>query len=319
MSFDMDIHVERHTSRLERAPRTSRACGLCHTRKVKCDIGPTKPQCSNCQRDGQVCEQRLRQRKGHSYKSKPKAATWKRPAHVNASNPADAATLAAGTDVFALHQATSSQGEAGLSSQIERCQPAQKSMEERTQQDLDHPTGSSPSAGSITSISSSYDGGYMERSAYIAPDNFRAEDGSEINYPVPVTSAATQQIATLQDAFKFPPRAIRDALFENFWTHCYAWDPIVDRSQVVGVDSEKASPLLLQAIFLAGSRMVSPSQSRIFASPQEYYTRAKTLFWLDFEKDPMTLLIASSLMHWWNPHGPERVSTNTSSFGAESP
>jgi hypothetical protein len=154
----------------------------------------------------------------------------------------------------------------------------------------------------------------MQRSAYIAPDDFRAEDGSEINYVVPFPSEVTQQIATLQDAFKLPPRAVRDSLFENFWTYCYAWDPIIDPSHVMGRDPDKLSPLLLQTIFLAGSRMASPSQPRIFASSQDYYTRAKTLFWLDYEKDPMNLLIASSLMHWWNPHGPERVSTNTSSF-----
>ncbi|OQV06980.1 hypothetical protein CLAIMM_11476 [Cladophialophora immunda] len=148
----------------------------------------------------------------------------------------------------------------------------------------------------------------------MAPDNFRAEDGLEIDYVVPPPPDATEQIATLQNAFKFPPRAIRDSLFENFWTYCYAWDPIVDRSQVIGVELDKISPLLLQTIFLAGSQMISPSQPRTFASPQEYYTRAKTLFWLDYEKDPVDRLIASSLMHWWNPHGPERVSTNTSSF-----
>ncbi|EXJ72512.1 uncharacterized protein A1O5_05017 [Cladophialophora psammophila CBS 110553] len=183
-------------------------------------------------------------------------------------------------------------------------------MEEYT----DQPLGPSPSAVSASSVSSIYDSGYMERSAYIAPDKFRGEDGSEISYIVPLPSEITQQIAKLQNAFEIPPRAIRESLFENFWTHCYSWDPIVDRSQVMSMDPEKISPLLLQSIFLAGSRMLSPSQPHVFASPQDYYTRAKTLFWLDYEKDPMNLLIATSLMHWWNPHGPERVSTNTSSF-----
>ena len=193
-------------------------------------------------------------------------------------------------------------------------QSPQTAVPRRVVEESNQPQDESPSAVSITSVTSSFDGGYMERSAYIAPENLRAEDGSDFNYAVPAPSEVAQQIANLQNAFKYPSRAIRDSLFENFWTHCYHWDPIVDRSRVIGVESEKVSPLLLQTIFLAGSRMAPLSQSRLFAVPQEYYTRAKTLFWLDYEKDPWDLLVASSLMHWWNPHGPELVSTNTSSF-----
>ncbi|KEF52479.1 uncharacterized protein A1O9_11321 [Exophiala aquamarina CBS 119918] len=181
-------------------------------------------------------------------------------------------------------------------------------------EDNNPPPGPSPSAGSVFSVSSSYDGGYMERSMYIAPDKFRGEDGSDINYTIPAHSEANQKLANLQRAFEMPPRAVRESLFENFWTRCYFWDPIVDRSQVMEIAPDKVSPLLLQSIFLAGSRMLSPSQPHNYASAQDYYTRAKTLFWLDCEKDPLTLLVAASLMHWWNPHGPERVSTNTSSF-----
>ena len=154
----------------------------------------------------------------------------------------------------------------------------------------------------------------MERSVYIAPDKFRKEDGSAIKYHTPLPSEATRKLADLQKAFEMPPRAIRESLFENFWKYCYAWDPIVDRSQLESLGWEKTSPLLLQSIFLAGSRMLPPLQTHAYASSQDYYVRAKTLFWLDCEQDPLNLLIAASLMHWWNPHGPERVSTNTSSF-----
>lgn len=172
----------------------------------------------------------------------------------------------------------------------------------------------SPSTGSDYSPCGSYEGGYMARSAYIAPEKYGREDGFEINYALPAPSEAMQQMAKLQNAFEMPPRAIRESLFENFWTYCYPWDPIVSRSQAMNAFAVKPSPLLLQAVFLAGSRMLSTSHPHTFASPEGYYTRAKTLFWLDYEKDPMNLLVATSLMHWWNPHGPERVSINTSSF-----
>ncbi|KAK5052113.1 hypothetical protein LTR84_002917 [Exophiala bonariae] len=310
----MNIHVERHTSRLERAPRTSRACSLCHARKVKCDISPSKSQCSNCQRDGIVCEQRPRQRKTHPPKAK--VPPWKSP--VSSPNVAiehaQNQILASMTNLRTMHQVAASQNESEMHHEIEVSQQPQRPLVTGTQGETNQHQNHSPSGKSISSTCSSYECGYMQRSTYIAPDDLRAEDGSEINYPAPPQSETTHKIAILQNAFKLPPRAVRESLFENFWTHCYVWDPIIDRSQIIGKDLENLSPLLLQTIFLAGSRIASPSQPRLFATSEDYYTRAKTLFWLDYEKDPMNLLIASSLMHWWNPHGPERVSTNTSSF-----
>jgi len=233
----------------------------------------------------------------------------------NATKRVETSTPAPRSDLLTTQQTAPLQNEGALSTEVESTQPLQRrTLQGIAHSEGDHRQGPSPSAGSMSSVCSSYDCGYMQRSVYIAPDDFRAEDGSEINYVVPFPSEVTRQIATLQDAFKFPPRAMRDSLFENFWRYCYPWDPIIDRSQVMGRDLEKVSPLLLQSVLLAGSRMASPSQPRIFASSQDYYTRAKTLFWLDYEKNPMNLLVASSLLHWWNPHGPERVSTNTSSF-----
>lgn len=152
----------------------------------------------------------------------------------------------------------------------------------------------------------------MERSSYIAPDKFQAEDGSEVYYAPQASSEINSKILDLQKALELPPPAVRDGLLENFWTYCYPWDPIVEKSQVIGIPPGKVSLLLLQAIFLAGSRMSCVSAS--YATPQEFYKRAKTLFYLNVEQDPLTLLTAVSLFHWGNPHGPERVSTDTSSF-----
>jgi hypothetical protein len=312
----MSFHVERHTSRLERAPRAVRACELCHSRKVRCDSSPANPQCSNCHRDAVTCQQRPRRRRTNLHKAQ--APSGKSPPGNIITKLVETTTSISDSNDPGTFQKPLTEMQSnphgqrkGQGEPSQACQRApQISMETNISQ-LQEP---SPSAISLTSVVSTYDNGYMERSTYIAPDRLRAEDGSEISYDLPIPSEATRNIAQLQSAFSMPPRAIRESLFENFWTHCYTWDPIVDRSEVVGAEPENLSPLLLQSIFLAGSRMISPSQPSTFASPQDYYTRAKTLFWLDFEKDPMTLLVASSLMHWWNPHGPELVSTNTSSF-----
>ncbi|RVX71652.1 hypothetical protein B0A52_03836 [Exophiala mesophila] len=232
------------------------------------------------------------------YVTKTKASTFKGPAHITASKPTSTATsnTLPVSNISSTHHGVLSRGETVMSLQGDDPQSPQTAVPRRVVEESNQPQDESPSAVSITSVTSSFDGGYMERSAYIAPENLRAEDGSDFNYAVPAPSEVAQQIANLQNAFKYPSRAIRDSLFENFWTHCYHWDPIVDRSRVIGVESEKVSPLLLQTIFLAGSRMAPLSQSRLFAVPQEYYTRAKTLFWLDYEKDPWDLLARDCLI-----------------------
>jgi hypothetical protein len=152
----------------------------------------------------------------------------------------------------------------------------------------------------------------MDRSTYIAPDSFQGEDGSEIPYSTQISTRINKRILDLQKALEFPPRAIKDGLLENYFTYCYPWDPVIERPDVFGVPVDQVSPILLQAIFLAGSRMSNSSLT--YASPQDFYLRAKTLFWLDYECDPLTILKAVILLNRWNPHGPERIGTNTPGF-----
>ncbi|RFU72187.1 transcription factor, partial [Trichoderma arundinaceum] len=271
--------------------------------------------CSNCRRDGQICEKRPRQRRAHVEKTK--ASSWQKSVQNNVSRTAEATVTSpvAGSDPTAAPEPSQiCTAKTGQPTQGGASQMLQQGAQSTWEGDASQPPRPSPSPVSVSSISTGYESGYMERSAYIAPDKFRGQDGSEINYIVPLPSDITRKVAKLQKAFEIPPRAIRESLLEKFWTYCYSWDPIVDQSQLMGRAPENVSPLLLQSIFLAGSRMLSPSHPHVFCSPEDYYTRAKTLFWLDYENDPMTVLIAASLMYWWNPHGPERVSTNTSSF-----
>ena len=163
-------------------------------------------------------------------------------------------------------------------------------------------------------VSASVEHGHIERAMFMGPEVLRAQDGQQPDYTSHVTgdSDVNRQICDLQQAYALPSRSIQLALFENFWENCYPWDPIVERFQVVDVPSANVSPLLLQAIFLGGSRVSAASLPSV--SPEDFYRRAKTLFWTDQERDPLTKVIAASLLHWYNPHGPELVSTNTSTF-----
>lgn len=304
----MTFEVHRHTSKLERVPRAARACVVCHARKVRCDLSTTRSQCSNCQRDGQQCEPRLQQRRSHQSRA---TSTWRSPLHNSRETlPDRASTAPTGDKEQPEETGTSGSPQPPTTNPLPRWPGTKGSLTEDS--DAQPAADPSPASESVTSVASAYENGYMERSSYIAPDRLQCEDGSNLTYNVNPPSNASKKMAELVKALEFPPRAIRDGLFEKFWTYCYPWDPIIERSQVIGVPLERVSPILLQAIFLAGSRMSTSSLT--YASSQEFYNRAKTLFWIEDEPDPLIVLTAVQLLHWWNPHGPERVSTNTSSF-----
>lgn len=50
------------------------------------------------------------------------------------------------------------------------------------------------------------------------------------------------------------------------------------------------------------------------ASTQDLYNRAKVLFFSGYEKDPMTLLTAVTILQYWNPSGPSHISIHNSSY-----
>ena len=155
---------------------------------------------------------------------------------------------------------------------------------------------------------------YLGRSEYMsghAPiDEERERTG--LYQSIQMSCETDMDILRMQKVFDLPPRSVRDTLIESFWQHCYPWTPIVDRSWLEGVSHEQVSPLLMQAILLAGSR--TSSTPLAFGTPQQFYKKAKVLFWSGMEKDPIITIAAVCLLHWFNPDGPEHVSIDTSGF-----
>ncbi len=155
---------------------------------------------------------------------------------------------------------------------------------------------------------------YVGRSAYIGGEvpideeqakSYRAIHNESL-------SEADIQCLQLQKAFDLPPRSVRDVLINTFMTRCYPWTPIIEREWLEEREGKPPSYLLSQAVFLAASRVSSAPLA--YASSEDFYRRAKMLFWLGYEKDTITVIIATCIMHWWNPDGPEHVSIDTSSF-----
>lgn len=157
---------------------------------------------------------------------------------------------------------------------------------------------------------------FMARSRYFDDTLIINEDQAR-SYPIGDADGPTEddhQLLRLQGAFELPPRAVRDGLINTFMERCSPWMPIVERSWLEESGSQKPSMLLLQAIFVAASRVTSAPAVTAYASTHQFYRRAKALFWSGYEKNPLTVVAAVCILHWYNPEGPEHVSTNTSGF-----
>lgn len=155
---------------------------------------------------------------------------------------------------------------------------------------------------------------YRGRSEYLGGsvpfDENMVKPGRETTYTNPKASATDLQMLRDQGAFELPPVSVQKELMASFNTHCAPWTPVVDPKWLD--ESAPRSMLLLQAIFLAGSRV---SKAHLdYGSSEVFYRRAKLLFFFGGCDNPLISIVAACLLHWYNPVGPEDVSTDTSGF-----
>jgi hypothetical protein len=123
-----------------------------------------------------------------------------------------------------------------------------------------------------------------------------------------------QKTLELWDVFSVPPRPLHESLLESFIQYCFPWMPLLEPSEMTVRDPHRGSLLLSQAIFLAASR-VNPSPPVCdYASPADFYQRAKALFWVGHEKNQLTVIKATTMLHWYTPDGPAFVSYDTSEY-----
>ena len=162
---------------------------------------------------------------------------------------------------------------------------------------------------------------YVGRSSYLSTQVPFTEDTTPAQKNPPRSSrddpltAVDLETLRLRRAFDLPPRTIRESLIDAFMDRCHPWMPIVDRHWLEDRDGRQPpSLLLLQAVFLAGSRVLSSPLVQGHASSAEFYERAKALFLVGHEQNTTLAVVAVSLLQWWNPTGPEKFSTNTSGF-----
>ncbi|KAH7395305.1 hypothetical protein DE146DRAFT_659749 [Phaeosphaeria sp. MPI-PUGE-AT-0046c] len=116
------------------------------------------------------------------------------------------------------------------------------------------------------------------------------------------------------NGFELPSASTRQELMRFFMQHCSGWMPIMHENDVASILNGTSSPLLAQALYVAATRVSSTPRSPTEPSIKERYERAKILFWMGHESNPINSVKATLLMQWYNPEGPEHVSLDTSEF-----
>ncbi|OCT44836.1 putative fungal specific transcription factor [Cladophialophora carrionii] len=154
---------------------------------------------------------------------------------------------------------------------------------------------------------------HVGQSDYIGAGEVRfREEMGQAQSPASGLSDTDLRLLQVQKAFDLPQRSVLASLIDCYFEYCSGWVPILEPAAVEEVQSTGSSPLLLNALLLAGSRVTS--NDLLAALAEDFYRKARLLFILGHERDALNSIIAVTLLQWYNPTGPERISTSTSGF-----
>ncbi|KAK2747399.1 hypothetical protein FQN55_005148 [Onygenales sp. PD_40] len=312
--------------------RAASACVACNMKKIRCVYPEGSKDCHNCARNRWECSPRERKRKRRKATADLKEGTPAANGHYDIHHPPSprqavwnsraVAWDADRTNTAEHRPSVASDSSAGrLSSVHTHLAPPTSALRE-TDRVAPYPSTAAPNPPFASRHDSqSYDASpgtstFLGRSEYLGGAVPINEDQAK-SYPAVATESLSEEdirILHLQHAFDLPPRAVREGLIDAFMRRCAPWMPIVERSWLAERHGNQPSILLLQAVFLAGSRVSSSSAVSAYATSNEFYRRAKALFWSGYEKNTITVITAVCILHWYNPEGPEHVSINTSGF-----
>jgi hypothetical protein len=157
---------------------------------------------------------------------------------------------------------------------------------------------------------------YMGRAHYIRNEE-EIDEASARSFPSSrVNGLSHLDMSTIAafNGFQLPASSTRHELMIYFLQYCSPWMPIMHENDVTSILSGTSSPLLAQALYVAASRVSASPKQSLAPSIRELYERAKILFWMGHENNPINAVKATLLMQWYNPEGPEHVSLDTSEF-----
>lgn len=124
------------------------------------------------------------------------------------------------------------------------------------------------------------------------------------------------EILKKRGALLLPPREVCDDLVECFFEHVAPLVPVVDRTRFMKQYNDPSNPpsiLLLQAMFLAGSRVcknpaILDASGTARLAGATFYKRAKALYDANYEENRIAIVQALVLLNWhWEDEGADGI------------
>lgn len=98
-----------------------------------------------------------------------------------------------------------------------------------------------------------------------------------------------------------PPPELQQSFADTYFDYCWPWCPVLDKATFWQNSDATPSALLTNALALLGTQIRPPMMQH--ATAGEYYNRAKMLFYMDQDSNPIVCLQAIMLFYWWAPRG----------------
>ncbi|KAL3465834.1 fungal-specific transcription factor domain-containing protein [Aspergillus heterothallicus] len=248
------------------------ACKACNARRVKCDAAEGQP-CWHCRTRNTPCELKESRRGKYSRKRPSQRIEILR-----------------------------ARGSRAPSSGDNQPPPT-------TEQFPDPIPGSTPPNASASE--SAVNLSYIVEVKYRTKDDTSSAEPLKVQYsipasianpPIPSHDTRAEALLALENALVTPPKGIADQLIRTFFEVIHPAYPVLDRSSFSRLyHQDRASPLVLQTIFMLGFTVSSDSLVQAAgyndrdSAKITHYLRAKALYDVDYEKD-QTLVAAVLLL-----------------------
>ncbi|KIX05597.1 uncharacterized protein Z518_06469 [Rhinocladiella mackenziei CBS 650.93] len=159
---------------------------------------------------------------------------------------------------------------------------------------------------------------FLGRSSYITSTDLAVDEEDAMQYKSP-QAKSTENLAELQSSMLraassicIPPQSLQLSLIKSFMERGAPWMPIVEPNELEQLRCHKSDSLLATAVFVAGSKLSAAPNALIWGEKCYFYT--KCLLFHGTGHGILHSIIATILLHWWNPSGPEHVSLDSSSL-----
>lgn len=293
--------------------RASRACEICHSRKVRCDVMERMP-CTNCAAFGCECRiPEVRQRKGSKMaKAKtPKAAGTSTSSSNNvgstastSSEPQDKVSAVDSMPPEAEEQASTGNRGKDLHSSA----AWKRMLDTRIQQ-----PGRVSFMGSTSHLNLILENMPDSEAYYFAAVGESSLGLSRIKQ----MDKEDIDVLKLRGAFLIPAQELCDDLIESYFEKVHPVVPIVNRTQFMRQYNDPTNPpslLLRQGMLVAASRTCNnpallDERGSSKLATATFYKRAKALFDANYEMDRIPVIQTAILLAWFL-EGPDDVTAN---------